>query len=161
LGSRIEENPRSEPTAFRIHLILTRIQAIINRIRDRARRKAALSDRKSAAAQARMKKIASLANDERVPKKRRKGNGGRFPTLRAITSVQLILPQMTCSELTTPTGPFIERLYVASDSPLYITVNPDHLCLEHDGTVFRRRGRTPTIADDRTEAAYSRPHLHH
>ena len=25
-----------------------------------------------------MKKIASLANDERVPKKRRKGNGGRF-----------------------------------------------------------------------------------
>lgn len=50
-------------------------ETIINRIKDRARRKAALSDRKSAAAQARMKKIASLANDERVPKKRRKGNG--------------------------------------------------------------------------------------
>ncbi|KAF9785906.1 chromatin remodeling complex subunit [Thelephora terrestris] len=50
-------------------------EAIINRIKDRARRKAALSDRKSAAAQARMKKIASLANDERVPKKRKKGNG--------------------------------------------------------------------------------------
>jgi actin-related protein 5 len=58
---------------------LTKVQVIINRIKDRARRKAALSDRKSAAAQARMKKIASLANDERVPKKRRKGNGGRFP----------------------------------------------------------------------------------
>lgn len=25
-----------------------------------------------------MKKIASLANDERVPKKRRRGNGGKF-----------------------------------------------------------------------------------
>jgi len=27
-----------------------------------------------------MKKIASLANDERVPKKRRKGNGGKLST---------------------------------------------------------------------------------
>ena len=50
----------------------------MTRIKDRARRKAALSDRKSAAAQARMKSIANLALDDRVPKKekRRKGGGG-------------------------------------------------------------------------------------
>jgi hypothetical protein len=80
MGSRIAENPRRESISLQRCLILPKIQAIINRIKDRARRKAALSDRKSAAAQARMKKIASLANDERVPKKRRKGNGGRFST---------------------------------------------------------------------------------
>jgi actin-related protein 5 len=48
----------------------------MERIKERNRRKAALSDRKSAAAQARMKNIASLAADERVGKKRRKGGGG-------------------------------------------------------------------------------------
>ncbi|KAG6897689.1 hypothetical protein C0993_007372 [Termitomyces sp. T159_Od127] len=46
---------------------------LINKIKDRARRKAALGDRKSAAAQARMKSIANLANDDRLPKKKRKG----------------------------------------------------------------------------------------
>ena len=51
-------------------------QTLMNKIKDRARRKAALSDRKSAAAQARMKSIANLAADERVPKKRRKAGGG-------------------------------------------------------------------------------------
>ncbi|KAG5636547.1 hypothetical protein H0H81_007677 [Sphagnurus paluster] len=49
--------------------------ALIGKIKDRARRKAALGDRKSAAAQARMKNIASLANDDRLPKKKRKGGG--------------------------------------------------------------------------------------
>ena len=34
-----------------------------------------------------MKKIASLADDERVPKKRRKGNGGGFSALRATASL--------------------------------------------------------------------------
>jgi actin-related protein 5 len=48
----------------------------MERIKERNRRKAALGDRKSAAAQARMKNIASLAADERVGKKRRKGGGG-------------------------------------------------------------------------------------
>ncbi|KAI0030333.1 actin-like ATPase domain-containing protein [Vararia minispora EC-137] len=48
---------------------------IMNRIKDRTRRRAALGDRKSAASQARMKSIASLAADERIPKKRRKGTG--------------------------------------------------------------------------------------
>jgi len=47
----------------------------MSRIKDRARRKAALNDRKSAASQARMKNIANLANDDRVPKKKRKGGG--------------------------------------------------------------------------------------
>ena len=51
-------------------------QTLMTKIKERARRKAALSDRKSAAAQARMKSIANLAADERVPKKRRKAGGG-------------------------------------------------------------------------------------
>ncbi|KAG2084145.1 hypothetical protein BD769DRAFT_1539264 [Suillus cothurnatus] len=47
-------------------------EVIMTKIKERGRRKAALSDRKSAAAQARMKNIASLAADERVSKKKRK-----------------------------------------------------------------------------------------
>ena len=55
------------------------IQALMAKIKDRARRKAALTDRKSAAAQARMKNIASLAADDRVSKaKKRKGDRGTF-----------------------------------------------------------------------------------
>ncbi|KAF9007940.1 actin-like protein Arp5p [Cyathus striatus] len=50
-------------------------ESLMSRIKERARRKAALSDRKSAAAQARMKSIANLAADDRVPKKKRKGGG--------------------------------------------------------------------------------------
>lgn len=48
----------------------------MTKIKDRTRRKAALSDRKSAAAQARMKNIANLASEDKVPKKRRKTGGG-------------------------------------------------------------------------------------
>ena len=51
-------------------------EAIMARIKERTRRKAALTDRKSAASQARMKNIANLAADDRVPKKRRKAGGG-------------------------------------------------------------------------------------
>lgn len=51
-------------------------QTIMTRIKERNRRKAALNDRKSAASQARMKSIANLAADDRVPKKRRKAGGG-------------------------------------------------------------------------------------
>ncbi|KAF8439468.1 chromatin remodeling complex subunit [Boletus edulis BED1] len=47
-------------------------EAIMSKMKERGRRKAALADRKSAAAQARMKNIASLAADDRVPKKKRK-----------------------------------------------------------------------------------------
>lgn len=50
-------------------------EVLMTRIKDRSKRKAALSDRKSAAAQARMKSIANLASDDRVPKKKRKGGG--------------------------------------------------------------------------------------
>ncbi|KAI0048851.1 actin-like ATPase domain-containing protein [Auriscalpium vulgare] len=50
-------------------------ESIMNRIKERNRRKIALMDRKSAASQARMKNIASLAADDRMPKKRRKNNG--------------------------------------------------------------------------------------
>ncbi|KAJ3482992.1 hypothetical protein NLI96_g6604 [Meripilus lineatus] len=50
-------------------------EALMSKIKDRSRRKAALNDRKSAASQARMKSIANLAADERVPKKRRKAGG--------------------------------------------------------------------------------------
>ena len=48
----------------------------MTRIKERTRRKAALTDRKSAASQARMKSIANLAADDRLPKKRRKAGGG-------------------------------------------------------------------------------------
>ena len=48
----------------------------MTKLKDRKRRKAALSDRKSATAQARMKTIASLASETPTGKKRRKGNGG-------------------------------------------------------------------------------------
>ncbi|KAF8525246.1 chromatin remodeling complex subunit [Hysterangium stoloniferum] len=50
-------------------------EAAMEKLRERKRRKAALSDRKSATAQARMKTIASLASDTPTGKKRRKGNG--------------------------------------------------------------------------------------
>lgn len=51
-------------------------ETIMNKIKERGRRRAALSDRKSAAAQARMKNIANLAADERVPKRKRKTGSG-------------------------------------------------------------------------------------
>ncbi|KAG7451093.1 actin-like protein Arp5p [Guyanagaster necrorhizus] len=50
-------------------------EVLMDRIKNRSRRKAALSDRKSAAAQARMKSIANLAADDRISKKKRKGAG--------------------------------------------------------------------------------------
>lgn len=51
-------------------------QAVIERMQDRKKRRAQLGDRKSAAAQNRMKNIASLAAEEKVTKKR-KTKGGR------------------------------------------------------------------------------------
>jgi actin-related protein 5 len=54
-------------------------QAIINRMEERKKRKAQLGDRKSVAAQARMKTIASLAADEGPSKKRKKaGESGQY-----------------------------------------------------------------------------------
>jgi hypothetical protein len=59
-------------------------KAAILRVAERKKRKTQLGDRKSAAAQNRMKNIAALASDSPVSKKKRKGNGGEW---RAIWSV--------------------------------------------------------------------------
>lgn len=48
----------------------------MDRIKDRAKRRAALTDRKSAASQTRMKNIASLADEQPVTKKRKKTTNG-------------------------------------------------------------------------------------
>lgn len=53
------------------------LQELLESIKERQKRKAALSDRKSAAAQQRMKSIASLASDSPASKKRRKGKDGK------------------------------------------------------------------------------------
>ncbi|KAG1778321.1 hypothetical protein EV702DRAFT_174683 [Suillus placidus] len=50
----------------------------MNKIKEQGRWKAALSDWKSAAAQARMKNIASLAADEHISKKRKAGAEDMF-----------------------------------------------------------------------------------
>lgn len=50
-------------------------EGLMTKIKERRRRKAEMNDRKSAASQARMKSIANLASDDRVPKKKRKGTG--------------------------------------------------------------------------------------
>lgn len=49
-------------------------------MKDRARRRLELTDRKSAAAQARMKNIANLAAEEKVGRKKRKAGGGESNT---------------------------------------------------------------------------------
>lgn len=85
-------------------------EAIMLRIKERSRRKAALTDRKSAASQARMKSIANLAADDRVPKKRRKAGGGGCPCSRGMDLLCLLGAQRTCSVLTTRTGPSTGRL---------------------------------------------------
>jgi hypothetical protein len=84
----------------------------MTKIKERGRRKAALSDRKSAAAQARMKNIASLAADERVSKKKRKAGAGKFHNLSHQFFVLTLVIQKTCSERMTRTGRFIANLYV-------------------------------------------------
>ncbi|KAL6305640.1 actin-like protein Arp5p [Sparassis latifolia] len=72
---RREEEERDRDLAGWATKLRKEHQTIMNKIKERNRRRMALTDRKSAAAQARMKNIANLAADDRVPKKRRK-NGG-------------------------------------------------------------------------------------
>ena len=62
----------------------------MTKIKERNRRKAALNDRKSAASQARMKSIANLAADERVPKRKRKAGTGK--TSIYVLQVSLLTP---------------------------------------------------------------------
>ncbi|KAH9036638.1 hypothetical protein EDB85DRAFT_1939591 [Lactarius pseudohatsudake] len=69
-----DEERAADPSAW-VSRVRAEHTSVMERIKERNRRKAALGDRKSAAAQARMKNIASLAADERVSKKRRKGGG--------------------------------------------------------------------------------------
>ncbi|KAH8981543.1 chromatin remodeling complex subunit [Lactarius akahatsu] len=69
-----DEERAADPSAW-VARVRAEHTSVMERIKERNRRKAALGDRKSAAAQARMKNIASLAADERVSKKRRKGGG--------------------------------------------------------------------------------------
>lgn len=58
-------------------------EATIQRLTERKRKKSALGDRKSAAAQSRMKNIADLAAEGGAgPKKKRKGNDGEPSTPR-------------------------------------------------------------------------------
>jgi hypothetical protein len=95
----------------------------MGRIKDRARRRAALGDRKSAAAQARMKNIASLAADERVPKKRRKGGGGQHLHLVPPSDPDAGSAQRTCSARTMRTGRFIARLCVLPPFIHYISTD--------------------------------------
>ncbi|KAI0286426.1 actin-like ATPase domain-containing protein [Russula brevipes] len=71
---REEEERATDPSAW-VSRVRAEHTSVMERIKERNRRKAALGDRKSAASQARMKSIASLAAEERVGKKRRKGGG--------------------------------------------------------------------------------------
>lgn len=56
-----------------------RVQDILDKIKERKKRKEQLSDRKSLAAQNRMKSIAGLAADEKLGKKRKRGGEGASP----------------------------------------------------------------------------------
>ena len=48
-------------------------------MKERKKKRQALTNRKTAAAQARMKTISNLANDQPPPKRRKKGNEGWWP----------------------------------------------------------------------------------
>ncbi|KAF7308732.1 hypothetical protein MKEN_01072300 [Mycena kentingensis (nom. inval.)] len=70
-----EEDERRDDLEGWVRKMRGEQENLMTKIKDRERRRAALGDRKSAQAQARMKNIASLAADERIPKKKRKGGG--------------------------------------------------------------------------------------
>jgi len=83
----------------------------MGKIKDRTRRRAALTDRKSAAAQARMKNIATLAADDRVPKaKKRKGGGGLSCLFILDQNDSQLACQRICSALTMQIGIFTSKL---------------------------------------------------
>ncbi|KZT24689.1 actin-like protein Arp5p [Neolentinus lepideus HHB14362 ss-1] len=69
---RMDDEERERDLAGWASKLRNQHEALMNKMKGRARKKIELSDRKSAAAQARMKSIANLAADDRVPKKRRK-----------------------------------------------------------------------------------------
>lgn len=127
----------------------------MNRIRERERRKAALSDRKSAAAQARMKNIANLATDDRVPKKKRKGGGGLYTTIVSCWA-RLTPRQKIHLELMTQIGQYTARSYVS-----YPSISLTQLIVpENRRTLRRRRGRSASAPNHRTKAPHARSHVH-
>jgi len=84
-------------------------QRLMLKINDRVKNKAALSDRKSAAAQARMKNIASLASEDKAVKKKRKAGPGKLNG-RFLLDLLLNEFQTILSELMMRTGRSIEIL---------------------------------------------------
>lgn len=114
----------------------------MNKIKERNRRKAALTDRKSAASQARMKNIAHLAADERVPKKRRKANGDdMFGADDADWAIyRKIVSRCTCYSLLRP----LTR----------------HHIIESRCSVLRRRRRHQQPSSTRGETPRLRSQLH-
>jgi actin-related protein 5 len=81
-----EEERIADPSAW-VSRVRTEHASVMERIKERNRRKAALGDRKSAASQARIKSIASLAAEERVGKKRRKGGSGACVCRHLVSSL--------------------------------------------------------------------------
>ncbi|KAK4686158.1 actin-related protein 5, partial [Tremellales sp. Uapishka_1] len=73
---RLEEQERIEDLAGWSARLKTEHEDLILKLRDRKRKKASLGDRKSAAAQSRMKSIASLAAEGPQSKKKRKTGDG-------------------------------------------------------------------------------------
>lgn len=57
--------------------LMTSFQLLVDKLKTREKRKAALADRKSTANMNRMKNIASLASDEPQNKKRKKGGNSQ------------------------------------------------------------------------------------
>jgi actin-related protein 5 len=71
-----------------------RFQTLITKLKTRARRRLELTDRKSAATQARMKNIANLASDDRGVKKKRKTGGGESLTRFCFTKLTAFVEDM-------------------------------------------------------------------
>lgn len=73
---------------------------VIERMKERKKRQAQLGDRKSAAAQNRMKSIAALAADNNGGRKRKKGDEGTLALVARADRQR----RMTASDETTATG---------------------------------------------------------
>lgn len=73
--ARREQQAREKDLDSWIGRVRQEHRVTIEKMKERKRRKAALSDRKSATSQARMKTITSLASETPLTKKRRKGHG--------------------------------------------------------------------------------------
>lgn len=75
---RLDEEMRSNDPQGWLEGLRQKHQDAMERIKERKKRKEQLSDRKSLAAQNRMKSIAELASDAKAPKKRKRVDKGEF-----------------------------------------------------------------------------------